>query len=98
MKETGDIEILTKCKEIVSQQVKFLRKNDEYKLTYYPYCKERWFETESKNGTNVCKQCTSCKKLHPNIADFPGENDCDPFPDGCDYPHKLSKLSVVGEL
>ena len=29
---------------------------------------------------------------------FSEENDCNPFLEGCEYPHQLEKLSVVDEL
>jgi hypothetical protein len=98
MRKCLPIEMFTKCRPIIDQQAEFLRKNDELKLTYCSCCKERWFETEIKDGTSMCKRCTSSKRSDPHIAEFSAENDCDPFPDGCEYPHHLEKLSVVEEL
>ena len=45
MQQGGHIEVFTKCRPIMSQQVEFICKNSALKLIYCPCCKERWFET-----------------------------------------------------
>ena len=62
IQQDGVILIITKCKESINQQVEFLHKNNSLKLTYYPCCKERWFETELEPGTSMCARYDQSKK------------------------------------
>ena len=87
MQQGGHIENFTECRPIINQQAEFLRKNSEFRLTYCPCCKERWFETEMKPGMNMCSRCDTCKNCFQIFHIFSEENDYSPFPEGFEYLH-----------
>ena len=81
--------MFTKCNVIINQQAEFLRKNNKMKLTFFPCCKERLFQTKLNPGTSMGVQCEQSKKSHPHICHVFEPNDCGLFPEGFEYPHHL---------